>query len=163
MADQKYAQMAQPVSTPDVVATDIPTRHKAGIWGGGITAILALIIAILALVLVFTYHSEGWTMWRTTVVTVASSAATVTPSNRTLFQIAPGALTETTSGNVAVTISGGKAGDVFGISSSGKGTGVGNLVVKTDAGDIIIPPSSAVQFVINSSGIAVAFTTQTIV
>lgn len=155
MTDQMYAQAPVQAPTQGVVATDIPTRHKAGIWGGGITAIIALIIAIVALVLVFTYHSESWNMWRFTTVTPASNTASVTPNNRTLFQIAPGAV------NTVVTVSissGGKQGDLFGIGNTGKGA-VGNLVVNTDAGGIIIPPSAAVQFIVTSLGVA-PFSTQ---
>ena len=145
MADQQM--YAQPPPTQEIRATDIPTRHKAGIWGGGITAVIALIIAIVALVLVFTYHNEGWVRWRVTSVTPSGSTASVSINNRMLYQIAPG----TTA--VTVSTTGGTAGDLFGIANT-SGTGSASLTVSgTSVGSVSIVPGSAVQFINSGTSI----------
>lgn len=128
------------------VPETITTAHKVGIWGGGAVAIIALIVAIVALVLVFVYQNENWTRWGF----VAVSGTTVAdPKNRTMYQIASGTSTVT----INITTVNSQKGNVFGVGNSTT-TGVGVLNVTTTAGIIPIYPASARQFIVADSGVA---------
>lgn len=141
--------MAKSDDDYEVVATDIPTRHKAGIVGGGIVGIIALIVAIVALVMVFVFHNENWSRWIMEDVDVSGkTSVSLTPKNRTLFQI------QTGDSDITVTLSGGTVGDLFGVGNTTKSTSGKVLNVTTTAGNVVIYPASARQFVVSNDGIA---------
>lgn len=127
----------------EVVATDIPTRHKAGIWGGGIIGIIALIIAIVALLLALLYFPKGRLEWSTVTVTPSGGTASVSMSNNTVFEIAGPATTSTT---ITVTLTDGKNGNNFVIANTAAVSG-GSLIVGTGIGNVEIKPGMGVGFV----------------
>lgn len=148
--------MYEDQTQPEVKATDIPTRHKVGIWGGGVTAIIALLLGIAALILALVYDPRWMGRWQTVNTNNSGSTVSIEMVNKTMFIVTPPSVTATTS-DVTVSLSKGNTGDVFGIYSaaSSVGVGVGNVVVTglANGNTVSIPPGTAVQFVLGSNGI----------
>lgn len=126
----------------DPDAIPFKNTHRAGIWGGNIIGIIALIVAIVALLLALLYFPTGKLYWHTVTVTPSGGQATVNIENNTVFEIAgPSSNTQTTS----ITLSGGSSGQTFAIANTASTSG-GSLIVGTGTLNVEIYPGTGVQF-----------------